>query len=205
MQKKIINTVEKYYSDKIKKHGANPAGVDWNSKDSQELRFRELCKVIDLQRKFKILDYGCGYGALLGYMQKQFSDFDYTGYDISEDMLKSAKKENSVSDASWTSKLNNDDVFDFVIASGLFNVKQNIEESTWLTYVLKILDKINDLSRHGFAFNILTSYSDKEYVKDYLYYADPCFMFDYCKRHYSKQIALFHDYNLYEFTIVVRK
>ena len=38
-----------------------------------------------------------------------------------------------------------------------------------------------------------------------LYYADPCFLFDYCQRRYSRWVAVLHDYGLYEFTIVVRK
>ena len=38
-----------------------------------------------------------------------------------------------------------------------------------------------------------------------LYYADPCRLFDLCKRRYAKNVALLHDYGLYEFTILVRK
>ena len=38
-----------------------------------------------------------------------------------------------------------------------------------------------------------------------LYYADPCELFDRCKRRYSRNVALLHDYDLYEFTILVRK
>jgi hypothetical protein len=58
---------------------------------------------------------------------------------------------------------------------------------------------------HGFAFNCLTSYSDAERKRDYLYYADPCALFDLCKRRYSRNVALLHDYGLYEFTLLVRK
>ncbi|MFX7953370.1 class I SAM-dependent methyltransferase, partial [Acinetobacter baumannii] len=57
----------------------------------------------------------------------------------------------------------------------------------------------------GFSFNCLTSYSDEDRKRDYLYYADPCQLFDLCKRRYSRQVALLHDYGLYEFTILVRK
>ena len=39
-------------------------------------------------------------------------------------------------------------------------------------------------------------------MKDYLFYADPCQLFDYCKQNFSKQVALLHDYRLYEFTII---
>ena len=55
------------------------------------------------------------------------------------------------------------------------------------------------------AFLLLTKYSEKEYMRDNLYYADPLFIFDYCKRNFSKQVALLHDYGLYEFTILVKK
>jgi len=64
---------------------------------------------------------------------------------------------------------------------------------------------MNKKSIKGFAFNMLTKYSDREYMKEYLYYADPLFIFDYCKRNFSKKVALIHDYELYEFTILVRK
>ncbi len=64
---------------------------------------------------------------------------------------------------------------------------------------------MNRFSRKGFAFNCLTSYSDKERMREDLYYSDPCFLFDYCKRHFSKNVALLHDYGLYEFTVLVRK
>ena len=42
-------------------------------------------------------------------------------------------------------------------------------------------------------------------MRDYLYYAAPCMLFDTCKRRYSLNVALQNDYGLYEFTILVRK
>jgi len=38
-----------------------------------------------------------------------------------------------------------------------------------------------------------------------LHYADPCVLFDRCKRRHSPRVALLHDYGLWEFTILVRK
>ncbi|RYZ15439.1 MAG: hypothetical protein EOO70_06815 [Myxococcaceae bacterium] len=65
--------------------------------------------------------------------------------------------------------------------------------------------EVDASSRKGFAFNCLTSYSDPPFMRDYLHYADPCFYFDLCKRTYSRQVSLLHDYGLYEFTLLVRK
>ena len=64
---------------------------------------------------------------------------------------------------------------------------------------------MNKKSEHGFSFNMLTSYSDKEYMRDDLYYGDSCHFFDFCKKNFSKNVSLLHDYNLYDFTIIVRK
>ncbi len=94
---------------------------------------------------------------------------------------------------------------EYIIASGIFNVKLNHNETEWLHYILSTLEVMNKKSTKGFSFNLLAKYSDKEYMRDDLYYADPLFLFDFCKRNFSKNVALLHDYNLYEFTILVKK
>jgi hypothetical protein len=101
--------------------------------------------------------------------------------------------------------LENIDKADYSVASGIFSVKLEHNESEWLSYILSTLEDMNEKSIKGFSFNMLTKYSDKEYMKDNLYYADPLFIFDYCKRNFSKQVALLHDYGLYEFTILIKK
>lgn len=93
---------------------------------------------------------------------------------------------------------------DFLVASGVFNVKLQTPVEAWHGYVLRTLDRFARLSRRGFAFNVLTSYSDPDRRRPDLYYADPCILFDHCKRHYARNVALLHDYGLYEFTLVVR-
>ena len=81
----------------------------------------------------------------------------------------------------------------------------NIRMQTGSHYVESTLDVLDRTSRLGFAFNCLTSYSDAAYMRPNLYYANPGQLFDLCKRRYSSQVALLHDYGLYEFTILVRK
>ena len=56
---------------------------------------------------------------------------------------------------------------DYIIASGLFNVKQNYNDDEWNEYV------VDTLSVKGFAFNLLTKYSDKDYRNNNLFYSDP--------------------------------
>src|SRR4051812_9276494 len=89
MSTTIKKTVSDYYSDKLKKFGPTPRGVDWNSEQSQVLRFDQLTKLLphDYSGQSKILDYGCGYGALLDFLIRRYPKVYYTGFDISEEMI----------------------------------------------------------------------------------------------------------------------
>ena len=203
--KKLLTGVSNYYTNKIKEHGAIAEGVDWNGEQSQIQRFEQLCKVIDVDAEFTINDVGCGYGALYDYIAEKHACFKYCGVDISEEMILAARKQVTQINASFVAGNMPETAADYCIASGIFNVKLNYANPDWLDYIIKSLDILNDYSSKGFSFNCLTAYSDEHKKRDYLYYADPCFLFDYCKRNYSKQVALLHDYGLWEFTILVRK
>ncbi|MCW6038513.1 class I SAM-dependent methyltransferase [Spirulina subsalsa FACHB-351] len=203
---KILDSVNQYYTDKIVTYGATARGVDWNSEESQILRFKQLLKVCNHDDNFSLIDYGCGYGALLSFIISENYRCKYFGYDICDSMIKSAKLlyENS-RNAFFFNEKSSLQIADFSLASGVFNVKQEINVQDWENYIFKTLKELSLLSIRGFAFNMLTQYSDFDKMRSYLYYADPCFFFDFCKKHFSKNVALLHDYDLYEFTIIVRK
>lgn len=202
----ILENVNDYYTRKIKEFGVSPRGVDWNSEDSQVLRFEQLCKIIEDPAPCSLLDYGCGYGALLDHLKKLKSGgIAYTGFDISEEMIAQAGKIHGASEATWTKQVDESAVYDYTVASGIFNVRLQTPVAEWEQYMLDTIHKMDKHSKRGFSFNVLTSYSDREYMKDYLYYANPGFLFDYCKKNFSKYVAVLHDYPLYEFTVLVRK
>ena len=208
MIKDILSHVSDYYSGKIKTFGPTSKGVDWKDEKSQITRFEQLIKVIENPTEtFSLNDIGCGYGKLYEFLSGRFNSFVYYGYDISTEMIEEAKKlYPDVSHLFFT--IHDVDEIreaDYSVASGIFNVKLCFEEKIWIEYVLDTLKVMNLKSRKGFAFNILTKYSDEEYKKDYLFYADPLFFFDFCVRNFSRHVVLFHDYGLFEFTIVVRK
>lgn len=199
----IIANVDRVYTQRISEMGATPQGVFWNGEESQRIRFDQLLKICDGETGFSLLDYGCGYGALLGYMQSMSKCPVYTGFDICEAMVQHACLTHP--EATFTSNLSTLTQYDYVVESGIFNLRLDTEETVWQTYVLDILDKMARLSRKGFAANFLTTYKDPEYIRPDHFYADPGFLFDYCKKRYSTRVALLHDYELYEFTILVRK
>lgn len=202
----LLNEVAHYYSEKLAQHGETPRGVDWNGEESQALRFEQLCKIISAPGPFSLNDLGCGYGALFDFLAEKHSTFSYLGVDVSEDMVRAAEQRHLHDlQSRFVTAPEPDIKADYGVASGIFNVRLGRDDSEWLKYLEDTLEVLDRTSSRGFAFNCLTSYSDEDKKRDYLYYADPCQLFDLCKRRYSRQVALLHDYGLYEFTILVRK
>lgn len=201
-----IENIKYYYEGKLDSFGVTPKGVDWNSKDSQELRFSQLLKVLENQNKVSVLDYGCGYGALAKYLAEKVDKFTYVGFDISEKMIEVANELNrEIPDIKFISDESKIVSVDFTLASGIFNVKLDVSNNIWKSYIIDSLNHFTRISSKGFAFNALTNYSDREKMRPDLYYSDPLFLFDYCKKNISPFVSLLHDYPLYEFTILVRK
>jgi SAM-dependent methyltransferase len=196
----------RYYTEKLRAFGATPAGVDWHSEASQIRRFDELFRLTDDRETASVNDYGCGYGALADYLRQHGRAWRYTGFDIAEPMIAQAAASHAADPlCSFTTDADALRPADYTFASGVFNVKQEHGVEAWQEYVLASLGALDRLSDGGFAFNLLSAYSDAERQRPDLFYGEPAFFFDYCKAHFSPRVALLHDYPLYEFTILVRK
>jgi SAM-dependent methyltransferase len=201
-----LDDIQKYYEDKFSQYGTTSRGVDWRDDKAQDLCFSQLTKIIDSDENFSVIDYGCGYGALYDYLSQHRKNFQYYGFDITSSLIKAAQvRYANAKNAVWTTDLSTLPKVDYVIACGVFSIRLLHETSEWEHHIYESLEQLHQLSQKGFSFNMLTSYSDKEYMKDYLYYANPAQYFDYCKRHFSKFVGLLHDYPAFEFSIMVRK
>ncbi len=201
-----LEKVKTYFDQRVQSHGTSAQGSDWNSIESQYLRFSQLVKVIDTDTSFSILDYGSGTGALVDYLHDRGFQVEYYGYDILESAIELARnKYINFKNYHFTTEEESLPTCDYVIASGIFNYRGDQSYEAWTDYVVGILQRMNELSKNGFSSNFLTKYSDSEKMRLDLYYADPLFIFDFCKLNFSKNVALLHDYRLYDFTIIVRK
>lgn len=201
-----LDDVASYYTDKLTRFGPTARGVDWNGEAGQALRFTQLHKLIVGSEPCSVTDLGCGYGAFYDFLRTQTPPVSYVGIDVSAEMTAAAKAR-FVDDpkARFLVGSRPDQETDYCVASGIFNVRLGRADADWRAHLERTLDAMNAASRLGFAFNCLTAYSDPERKRDDLFYADPCELFDLCKRRYSRQVALLHDYGLYEFTLLVRK
>lgn len=201
-----LDAVDRYYSEKVESHGATAAGADWRDQASQDLRFSELAKITRSAKSGSLLDVGCGWGAFAIWAHQQGYALDYTGYDISDAMLKAAAIAcRSVPDVTFRKGSSNFETCDWAIASGIFNVRFETPDSQWRSYVDETIDQMAAASRLGFAFNCLTGFSDADRKVSRLYYPYPGEMLDAVMRRYGRHAMLTHNTGLYEFTIMVWK
>ena len=180
---KVLSDIAELYSKSLNDHGMNPKSVGWQDNASQELRFIKLLEVVDPKEMVDgiyVNDLGCGYGAMFQYLDKSESIRlrGYNGYDICGDMLRKAKEYIKDKRAVF---FNNDFIRErayYSFASGTFHVKMDVNDEEWTEYIKKMLFNMASMSTKGFAFNALSTYVD--WKQDNLYYANPCFYFDFC-------------------------
>lgn len=201
-----LEKIKGYFTEKLESHGASHRGVDYNSVEAQEARFFQLTRVLDASRKYSMLDFGSGYGAMYDYLVRLGHQLHYVGYDIAESMVNRGRELHPNNpDCQFAAHIDEIPVLDYAVVSGTFNMKLDVDFEIWTKIVLESLHQMDAHASRGLAFNMLTKYSDTEKMRPDLYYGDPLFFFDYCKKNFSKNVALLHDYRLYDFTILVRK
>lgn len=201
----IHQQVEAYYSDKARRFGDSPKGVDWKDRDSQFLRFGVLADVLKTNSDFTVLDVGCGTGELLTFLNRTGrSGYSYRGIDLSEEMIRRAGEKRWDGCAPEFMRCSLEEVdgeYDYVVSSGIFNVKGDEAGDVWLEYIKDQLRKQFQRTRVGLAANFLTSYVD--WTVPHLYYCDPGELLRFAKTELSRFVSIRHDYPLYEHTLFV--
>jgi SAM-dependent methyltransferase len=185
-----LSRLSEHYSRLMQQHGDTPPGVQWRDRQSQERRLTILTEAGDL-RSAKILDFGCGTGHLLTYMQRELGFAgEYVGYDLSARMIATAKNKFPQIRFELRDILTDGipEDFDYVLVSGVFN---NCVKDGW-SLMTKLLSTLFQHTRTAIAFNALSTYVD--YCDPELFYVNPESVFRFCKEQLSPCVCLRHDY-----------
>lgn len=200
--------IERYYSQKILRHGATPLGVDWTCQPTQELRFVQLLKVCDFGQPFSLNDVGCGYGALLAFLARRHraAHVDYLGTELSQAMIDHARPSRRPAIRSqFVVTAGIPRIADYSVASGIFNVKLGQPAARWTLFVKQMLAAMHAASRLGFAVNFLAPPEQGMQDIPELYRPSPGTWVRYCKRQFNTSVELASDYGMREFTLIVRR
>jgi SAM-dependent methyltransferase len=197
-----------YYTGKIRKFGATPLGVDWTCVPTQQMRFVQLLKLCDFTSPFSLNDLGCGYGALLSYLDWRHagSAIDYLGVDLSQAMLRRARR-------LWRDRANvsfvrghaSPRLADYSVASGIFNVQLDQPRQLWERLVAATLDQLHRTSRRGFSLNFMSAPPAGTPERQGVYSTVPERWVRHCADQFGAATEVIDGYGLREFTLIVRR
>ncbi|HEX8363139.1 MAG TPA: class I SAM-dependent methyltransferase [Longimicrobium sp.] len=204
---RVLEGLAELYTGNLREHGLASRSVGWKDESSQRLRFHKLAELVTedaVRAGFTVNDLGCGYGAMFRYLDERFGAglAHWRGYDISGEMLRAARGFAADSRVELVESPRLLHRADYSFVSGTFNVKLHAEDDAWRDHVAATLLHLRDMSERGFALNLLSTYVD--WRAENLFYGDPLYFFDFCKRNISRRVTLLHDYPLYEWTLLVR-
>jgi SAM-dependent methyltransferase len=196
-----------HYSSLAKRHGDSPKATQWRGSPSQERRFDILFEVGDLASA-KILDFGCGTGAMLASLRRRF-DYagEYVGCDISDAMLKMARAKFPGTRFETIDIFADPppETFDYVFASGTFNN----DHADAYEFLLAAIPRLFARAKKALAFNALSAATTRRIAE--LIYIDPVELFDFARREVTPLVTLRHDYRIgdeaepEDFTLYLRR
>ncbi len=199
MNKLLRKRIVDRHSDSLLRFGCHPNALYWSSKEIQELRFKVLAE-IGLQSGDSVLDVGCGFADLRTWFNERNLKIEYTGLDISPDLVAVAKEKHPDVNLS-VGELQDFDFaegsFDWVLLSGALNEPYNDEGK----YTREMIVRMWHLSRKGIAFNLLNANVIKAHD---LQSFEPDEILRFC-RTISDNCRLRTDYLANDFTIYMRK
>ncbi len=191
-----MDKLYRHYETRFEEHGYSYKTLGWGSVETQQLRFQVLADIADLTG-CSVCDVGCGFGDLYAYLAGRFGTVTYHGIDLSQVLLDEGAKRHP------TATFERRDLltapfpagrFDYVMASGLLNFKQE----NHLDYLTKMVATLFNACSQGLAINFLSSYVDYELEKDFHFAPEAAFTM---ARKLTRWVTLRHNYPLYEFTL----
>jgi len=195
MKKEQRKRIVDRHRDSLTRHGYHPNALYWSSREIQEIRF-EVLAGIGIESGDSVLDVGCGFGDFKRWFERQTGTLEFTGIDLSPDLLEEAAKRHpdgrficgDLFDLDAAEKS-----FDWVILSGALNEQLGDNGA----YARRVISRMFSLSRKGVAFNLL----DARYLNAHdLQSHQPEVMLGWCRK-ICDDCVLLDDYLQNDFSI----
>ncbi|QTD45172.1 methyltransferase domain-containing protein [Ottowia testudinis] len=203
-----LEAVSAYYSDKLRRFGPTPLGVDWPSRPNLELRLVQLLKLCDFSQPRSLNDVGCGYGALRTLLSRRHrrAQIDLLGTDVSAAMVAAARRRwRHRADCAFELAEGAVRVADYSLASGIFNVKLDCPVPEWEALVARTLENLHRHSRLGYAVNFIGPAAPGQNSPPELYRPAPeRWLMHIADTQPGAEVTVLRGYGLPEYTLLVR-
>ncbi len=189
----LLGPIDDVFSRAVKTYGSHPKSVAWRDEERQYRRFQIFAGLFDLagrQSEFSVNDLGCGYGAMFDAYKDlpEFRSARYFGYDISDEMLRQARRSIRDERATFIRSHIATKEADFSLVSGTYNLNMGAKDAPWLDYVQENIIHLWGKTRLALGFNMLSIHATRR--EDTLYYADPEEMRAFCEENLDGTVRM---------------
>ncbi len=203
--------IVEHYESCLALHGDTHRGVDWPRPEDAKVRYSVMLDVINTghdasSSPVSLLDFGCGAGHLLDYIQRGGLDhIQYTGLDASDKFVALCRTKHPDVEFHCTDVLEDRQTaipqFDYVVANGVFTEKREMPYEAMLSYFEAMLEKIFAMAKVGIAFNVMSKHVDWE--RSDLFHVPLDTLAGILTSRLSRHYVIRNDYGLYEYTTYV--
>ena len=167
--------LKRAYKDRLAPLGPAPKGVFWRNQSTQIARFEALLDLVTTVTPAanpSVADIGCGYGAMLEFLQKtpRYQRLNYIGVDINRAMINSCKQRFPAQKQLFFVGKQLPLPVDFCVFSGTFNLCHTMDTSLWQDYIFANLQHCWQRSRYGLVLNLLCA--PQTQIKNQIFYAE---------------------------------
>jgi len=191
------------YRKRWQEYGYDPRTLGWN-KDCQWVRFEALFEGIREDECGSLIDLGCGFADLLGYLRRRGWNGRYTGVELVEELISEARRQYAddcaaefvTCDIQSFAPSSKSDV---AVALGIFNHRLHQDN---FEFIRQTFDRMWAITNKVVACDFLSTTSDPERRQADLYYADPREVYAMAVN-YSRRTQIHHAYMPFEFQVKI--
>jgi len=204
--------IVKHYEQCYRIFGDNHKGVDWPKLEDVNTRYQVMLEVIKFDSKCKerptVLDFGCGLGHMLEYINKQNINVQYEGCDISKVFIKRCKEKYPdyyfvTKDILKDDNQNFEKQYDYIVLNGVLTEKRELSYEEMFCYFKKLIKKLYSSCNHGIAFNVMSK--DVDWEREDLFHLSLDQLSNFLTKEVSRNFIIRNDYGLYEYTTYLYK
>jgi len=194
--KTLFREVNNHYDALLQSKEESHAKVGWGSRESQLLRFDVLFDFTELTGA-RVLDVGCGLGAMWEYLNEKGISCSYMGWDLSPAMIEQASQLYPEAEFRCVNFLDDEasgESFDVVFLSGALNLPVDGQPAVFL----RAIERLYALSIRAAAFTVLSSKAD--FLEPGEWYGSPGKIMEFCLT-LTRKVVLRHDYMPHDFSL----
>jgi SAM-dependent methyltransferase len=195
-----LETIRGRYQRQWLEHGPSPKALGW-CKGRQFVRFAVALEGMGGPELKRVLDVGCGFGDLFGFLRARKWRGRYHGVDIVPEFIAEARRRYASPRAKFDcldiAGLSAEEPYTMACALGVFNHK--LEQDN-MEFIAQVMAKMWQLTTGVIVLDFLSSAADIQRTDHF--YSDPLGIYRLARR-FSRRISINHAYMPFEFQVKI--